>query len=409
MWGGRWAPLPVPAVTGHDVDMNTTGGPLIRSGSETDGAHGEAGLAPVAGRSGPSGRGRGSALVDTVRTLAPGIALSVVAAGLAYGLARVWPNVSPMLSAIVIGIIAANTGMLPGAAAPGISFAAKKLLRVGIVFLGLQLVLGDILALGAPMLAVIACIVSGGILGTLALGRALRVPIRLRLLVACGFSICGAAAVAGVAGVTDPDDEHEADTVTAVALVVIFGTLMIALVPLLATLLGMDSRTAGMWAGGSIHEIAQVVAVGGIIGGGALKVAVVVKLARVLLLAPVAALVSMRQRRIQAARLSRAEGTPGRAGSDGDGARVKMPPLVPLFVLAFLAMVLLRSFVPLPAGVLSVGKLVQTVLLASAMFGLGCGVKVRSLVKVGPTPFALAALATVLVSTIAFVGVTLVG
>ena len=135
-------------------------------------------------------------------------------------------------------------------------------------------------------------IVAGGLLGTVLLGRLLRVPSGLSLLIACGFSICGAAAVAGAAGVTDPDDEAEEDTITAVALVVIFGTLMIALVPLLANLLGLGSETAGMWAGGSIHEIAQVVAVGGIIGGGALTVAVIVKLARVLLLAPVVAILS---------------------------------------------------------------------------------------------------------------------
>lgn len=345
------------------------------------------------------GHGRLPALVERTRDLTPGAALSLAAAGAAYVLATLVPNVSPMLSAILLGMVAANTGILPAATTPGISFAAKKFLRLGIVFLGLQLVLGDIAALGAPMLAVIVCVVTCGILGTLALGRLLRIPSGLRLLIACGFSICGAAAVAGVAGVTDPDDEHEEDTVTAVALVVIFGTLMIAVVPLLSSLFGLDPRTSGMWAGASIHEIAQVVAVGGIIGGGALNVAVVVKLARVLLLAPVAALISVRQRRIRARTES----------MDGDASGAKMPPLVPLFVLGFLAMVLLRSFVPLPSVVLSTGKLAQTVLLAAAMFGLGCGVKVKSLAKVGASPFLLATLATVLVSTIAFVGVSLVG
>lgn len=345
------------------------------------------------------GRGRLPALVERTRVLAPGAALSLAAAAAAYGLATAWPNVSPMLSAIVLGMVAANVGILPRACAPGISFAAKKFLRLGIVFLGLQLVLGDIAALGAPMLAVIVCVVTCGILGTLALGRLLHIPSGLRLLIACGFSICGAAAVAGVAGVADPQDEHEEDTVTAVALVVIFGTLMIAVVPLLSSLFGLDPYTSGMWAGASIHEIAQVVAVGGIIGGGALNVAVVVKLARVLLLAPVAAMVSVRQRRVRA----RTEGT------DGDTNGATMPPLVPLFVLGFLAMVLLRSFVPLPAVVLSMGKLAQTVLLAAAMFGLGCGVRIKDLIRVGPRPFVLAALATVLVSSIALAGITLVG
>lgn len=338
-------------------------------------------------------------LLARVRALLPGLVLCLAAAGASYGVSLLLPGVSPLIIAIVLGILLANVVRLPAAASDGIDFSAKKLLRAGIVFLGLQLVLTDILDLGAPMLVVVVCIVAGGLLGTVLLGRLLRVPSGLSLLIACGFSICGAAAVAGAAGVTDPDDEAEEDTITAVALVVIFGTLMIPLVPLLTNLLGLDSETAGMWAGGSIHEIAQVVAAGGIIGGGALTVAVIVKLARVLLLAPVVAILSIRERR-----LSSTAGEPSQQRSSS-----KLPPIVPLFIIGFIAMVLLRSFIPLPDFVLTTGRLLQTGLLAAAMFGLGCGVKIRNLIKVGLKPFALAALSTLLVATIAYCGVTLAG
>lgn len=338
-------------------------------------------------------------LLARVGTLLPGLVLCLGAAGVSYGVSLLLPGVSPLIIAIVLGVLVANVFRLPAAASAGIDFSAKKLLRAGIVFLGLQLVLTDILDLGAPMLVVVVCIVAGGLLGTVVLGRLLRVPSGLSLLIACGFSICGAAAVAAAAGVTDPDDEAEEDTITAVALVVIFGTLMIPLVPLITNLLGMGSETAGMWAGGSIHEIAQVVAAGGIIGGGALTVAVIVKLARVLLLAPVVATLSVRQRR-----LSRMAGESGQQRSSS-----KLPPIVPLFIIGFIAMVVLRSFVPLPSVVLTTGGLLQTGLLAAAMFGLGCGVKIRNLVKVGLKPFALAALSTILVAIIAYVGVTLAG
>lgn len=338
-------------------------------------------------------------LLARIRALLPGLVLCLAAAGASYGVSLLLPGVSPLIIAIVLGVLLANVVRLPAAASDGIDFSAKKLLRAGIVFLGLQLVLTDILDLGAPMLVVVVCIVAGGLLGTVLLGRLLRVPSGLSLLIACGFSICGAAAVAGAAGVTDPDDEAEEDTITAVALVVIFGTLMIPLVPLLTNLLGLDSETAGMWAGGSIHEIAQVVAAGGIIGGGALTVAVIVKLARVLLLAPVVAILSIRERR-----LSRTAGKPSQQRSSS-----KLPPIVPLFIIGFIAMVLLRSFIPLPDFVLTTGRLLQTGLLAAAMFGLGCGVKIRNLIKVGLKPFALAALSTLLVATIAYYGVTLAG
>lgn len=333
----------------------------------------------------------------TWQAVLPGLVVCLAASGVAFGVGQLLPCVSPLLVAIVLGILAANAAHLPERASAGIDFSAKKLLRAGIVFLGLQLVLSDIARLGAPMLLVIVGIVAVGLTTTIALGRLLGIPRHLTLLIACGFSICGAAAVAGAAGVLDPDDEAEEDTVTAVALVVIFGTLMIPLIPLAAHFLTLSPGFAGMWAGGCVHEIAQVVAVGGILGGGALTVAVVVKLTRVLLMAPIVAALSMWRRR--------ADRT---AVASGHLAPARMPPVVPLFIVGFLAMVALRSFTDLPAAVLATGKVLQTVLLSAAMFGLGCGVRVRALATVGLRPFALAGLATVIVSATAFIGIALV-
>lgn len=325
-----------------------------------------------------------------LRTYAPGLGVCLIAVAIALGVNHFFTGLSPLIVAIVLGILTTNLVRLPEATSPGITFASKKLLRLGIVFLGLQLVLGDIVSLGAPMLIVIICIVAGGIFGTVLLGKLLKMRPGQTILIACGFSICGAAAVAGVEGVTDSDEE---DVVTAVALVVIFGTLMIPLVPLVGGALGLSAELNGLWAGGSIHEIAQVVAAGGVIGGGALAVAVIVKLARVLMLAPVVAVLSVMQRR-----RTRSEET-------ATGAR---PPIVPLFIIAFLALVILRSTVDLPEVVLSSGHFIQTALLAAAMFGLGCGVKVRNLIRVGLRPFALASLSTILVAGIALAGIVLV-
>ncbi|MBD9699577.1 putative sulfate exporter family transporter [Flavimobilis sp. GY10621] len=332
------------------------------------------------------------------RTLVPGVALSMVAALVAFGVSRFLPGVSPLIVAIVLGVLSANIVALPATVTPGLNLSSKKLLRAGIVLLGLQVSLADIRNLGAPLLLVVVAVIAGGLLGTVALGRLLRVRSHLTLLVACGFSICGAAAVAGAAGVTDPDDEAEEDTITAVALVVIFGTLMIPLVPALAHLLALDTAAAGMWAGGSIHEIAQVVAVGGVLGGAGLTTAVLVKLTRVLMLAPVMAALSLRERR--------RERTGG--ATDQVGGNRRRPPIVPLFVVGFLGMVLVRSVVAVPAGFLDAGQVLQTLLLAAAMFGLGCGVRVTSLVRVGFRPFALAGLSTVLVAVLALAGVLLV-
>ena len=314
-----------------------------------------------------------------LKKYSPGLLLCAVAVAIAMTVNVFLPGVSPLIVAIVLGIALTNVVRLPESTAPGLTLASKKLLRLGIVFLGLQLVLSDIVSLGAPMLVVIVCIVAGGIFGTILIGRLMKMRSAQVLLIACGFSICGAAAVAGV------------DVVTAVALVVIFGTLMIPAIPLLGQLLGMEPELNGMWAGGSIHEIAQVVAAGGIIGGGALAVAVIVKLARVLLLAPIVAILSIRQRR-----------------SGNVKPNEKRPAIVPLFIIGFLVMIVLRSTLDLPEGLIHAGSLAQTALLSAAMFGLGCGVKIRNLIRVGARPFILAAASTILVTGIALAGIELV-
>ncbi|MDY3049829.1 MAG: putative sulfate exporter family transporter [Rothia sp. (in: high G+C Gram-positive bacteria)] len=330
--------------------------------------------------------------VSRLSTYLPGLAVCAAAATVAFLLSRLIPGLSAMLVAIVLGVVVANTVRLPQPCSAGVTFAAKKLLRLGIVLLGLQVALGDIAALGAPMILVVIVTVVTGILGTIVIGRLLGVSSYLTYLVACGFSICGAAAVAGASGTLDPKNEHEEETVTAVALVVLFGTTMIGLVPLAAYLLQLDPIFAGTWAGGAIHEVAQVVAVGGMIGGGALTAAVLVKLARVLMLAPVIAVLGwVRRRELQ----------------DGAGATSLLPP-VPLFVAGFMAMVLVRSCLPLPEAVLVAGSSAQTALLAAAMFALGCNVDVRKLLRVGFRPFILAALSTALVAGVSLAGVTLV-
>lgn len=323
-----------------------------------------------------------------IRPYLPGLLLCGAAVVISMGINKLLPGVSALIVAIVLGITLTNVIRLPESTMPGITFASKKLLRLGIVFLGLQLVLSDIISLGAPMLLVIVCIVGGGIFSTLLIGRLMKMRAAQVLLIACGFSICGAAAVAGVEGVTDSDEE---DVVTAVALVVIFGTLMIPAVPFLGQVLGMSPELNGMWAGASIHEIAQVVAAGGIIGGGALAAAVIAKLARILMLAPVVAVLSVRQRR-------RGNLNP----------EAKRPPIVPLFIIGFLAMILIRSFCNLPQGVIDAGSMIQTALLSAAMFGLGCGVKIRNLMNVGVRPFILAAVSTLIVAGIAYTGIILV-
>lgn len=329
-----------------------------------------------------------TASATRIGRVVPGVIAAAVGASVAL-LAMRLTGVSSMLLAIVIGAIVANLGALPDSTSPGISLVGKRVLRVGVALLGLQLVIGDILALGAGMLAVIVAVVAVGISATMLMGRWLGIGLTQRLLIACGFSICGAAAVAAADGVIDAD---ESETASAVGLVVLFGTLMIPVVPLAGHLLGMPDLEIGLWAGGSIHEVAQVVAAGGAIGGAALTVAVLVKLGRVLMLAPVLAVVSLWMRR-------RTDVTVA--------ARASRPPVVPLFVAVFIGLALLRSTGIVPGGLVSGVHTVQTVALTMAMFALGCGVRVTALRRGGVKPLVLATMSTVVVASTALAGVTL--
>lgn len=320
----------------------------------------------------------------------PGLAACSLATVVAITAAGFLPTASPLLVAIVLGVAVRNTVRLPLTWDAGLHFSSKKLLRAGIVLLGLQLVLSDVLALGPGMLAVVVAVVVLGIAGTYLAGRLLRLSVTQSLLIACGFSICGAAAVAAADGVLDAEEE---EVLTAVALVVIFGTLMIPLVPAASSVLGLDNAQAGLWAGASIHEVAQVVAVGGTLGGGALGAAVAVKLARVLMLAPVMAVLGLVQRHS-----SRDSGVSGQ----------QRPAIVPLFVVGFIAMAALGSTGVLPAIALEVGKTIQTFLLTAAMFALGCGVRASLLKKAGVRPIILGGISTMLVASVALGGVLLV-
>jgi uncharacterized integral membrane protein (TIGR00698 family) len=306
----------------------------------------------------------------------PGLAVAALGTVVAQAVSGVVPAVSALTVAVVLGVLVG--GLLPAATAEGLRWAARRLLRLGVVLLGLQLGLDAVAGLGTgPVLAVVGTVLAA-FGGTLLLGRLFRVPAGLTLLVATGFSICGAAAIAAMESVARTDKK---DVATAVTLVTLYGSAAIALVPLVGSGLGMGTEHLGAWAGLSVHEVAQVVAAASPAGAAAVSVAVVVKLTRVLLLAPMVAGVAVLRRRASA-----------------DDAR---PQLVPLFVVGFVAMMALRSTGAVPPTALSVTALVTTVLFAAALFALGTAVRPGALLRTGRRGLLLGACSTVLVASVA--------
>ncbi|GIG22968.1 membrane protein [Cellulomonas chitinilytica] len=327
--------------------------------------------------------------------------LAVAAAGAAV--THLHPAAPVLVVALGLGVAARTAGLVPDAARRGLTWTSTHVLRTGVALLGLQLSLGDLGRLGVRgVLAAVAAVLVT-FTTTLALGRLLGVPDRLRLLVATGFSICGAAAVAAMTSVlpgsaTGQSDDGSADgpeerseerdaTAAAVTLVALFGTLALVGLPLAARALDLPDSTAALWIGLSVHEVAQVVAAAGTVSAAAVAVAVVAKLARVLLLAPVVAVVGA-----------------GRRGRARTGAR---PPLVPPFVVAFLVLVAVRSTGVVPPSVVASAHVLSTVALTAALTALGAQVDVRDLLRGGGRTLALGAASTLVVTGVGLAGALL--
>lgn len=328
-------------------------------------------------------------------SILPGLALVAVATGVAWLAHLALPQVSPLTFGLVLGILLGNTGVAREAFRPGLQIAARRLLRLGIVVLGLRLSLTQVAALGVPMLAVVVITVCIAFGGTLLLARAFGLSRDAGLLLATGFSICGASAVAAMNGVTR---SKESDVVTAISLVTLFGSAAILVLPALQGPLGLDDHRFGLWTGASVHDVAQTVAAASVAGPVALAAAIVVKLTRVVLLAPMVAIAAVVQRR-----RTRAE------DEAADTAGATRPPLLPLFVAGFLVAVAVRTTGVLPPSVLSVAQSIETGLLTAAMIGLGTSVRLRTLIRTAGRSALVGLLSWILIAAVALLGVHLAG
>lgn len=310
-----------------------------------------------------------------MRRLAPGLLLACVLGAAALALTRIplladW-QLSALTIAIVLGMLLGNAlGHLPAALAPGVALAQQTLLRLGVVLYALRISFQDIAAVGLPGLALdVFVIASVLVLGAWAGRRWLGLDRDTAILTASGSAICGAAAVLAVERVLCAGPDKVA---VAVATVVLFGTLDIFLYPVLFPYLGLDAHAFGLFTGATVHEVAQVVAVGSAISPATAETAVIVKLTRVMLLMPVLVLIGWRA---------------GRQGAAGG-----RPPIVPGFALGFIGVAMLNSFVTLPEGVAASLLTFDTFLLAAAMAALGVETRWTRLRTLGFRPMLLALL-----------------
>jgi uncharacterized integral membrane protein (TIGR00698 family) len=276
--------------------------------------------------------------------------------------------VGPLLLALLVGCAVANLRGSSRRSYDQHATAAKLLLRAGVVLVGLRLSAAAVASLGVGGVAVALLTVAATFWATCALGDRLGLERGLVTLVAAGFSVCGAAAIAAVEGGVR---RRNRDVALAVAMVTLFGTAMVVVLPLAADIINMPDDRMGVWAGASIHEVAQVVAASSVAGPVALAMATTVKLTRVAVL-PMVYLVA--------------------------GARHSAPvrgrralPRIPWFVIGFVLAVGLRTSGVLAPAHLAATDLAATLFLAAGMYGLGLGLRARDLF---PVPFRLLLLCT---------------
>ena len=331
-------------------------------------------------------------LVALAKNYGPGLVFVGIVTSVGFVIHWNFETISPLVASLVLGVLIGNIVSIPKRFVSGQKFAAKKVLRFGIVLLGTQLALKQVVDLGGRELVVVVGVVTLTFLGTLWLGPRLGVSKSLSLLIATGFSICGASAVAAMEGVVDAEEE---EVTYAIALVTLCGSLAIVLLPLLRNVLSLsDPQLFGSWVGASVHDVAQVIATSSTGGDTAVQSATVVKLSRVVLLAPLVAIVSIWVRRSSSGLVAKAD--------------KKHVSIVPLFVIGFLVMIAVRTTGVIPDNWLTTLKTIEQVCLASALVGLGSDVRIARLIKVGGRPLLLALISWFGIAVVSLIGVRLV-
>lgn len=321
--------------------------------------------------------------------------------------------ISGIMMAILIGLAIGNLVKLPGSVTPGVKFSVKKILRLGIILLGIRLGLADVLRLGALGVPLIVLCIAGAILFTRWLGRRLDLPERMATLIAVGTSICGATAIVATGPAIDAEDE---EITYAVANITVFGIIAMFLYPYLAHAIFPNNPVhAGLFLGTSIHETAQVAGSGLIYADlfnapVGLDTATVTKLVRNVFMAGIIPLMAYLYRR---------------KGEASGGQQVSFLSLFPVFILGFIGMALVRTVgdAMIDGGgaafglwdaagwsaLVSVIKTWAENFLAMAMAGVGLGTSFAQIRALGLRPFYAGLGAAVVVGALSLAGIGVLG
>ena len=310
---------------------------------------------------------------------------SIIAAGvaIAYAVNKFEGAISPLFMSMVLGLILVNAGGWSEKGKEAATFAAKRCLRIGVVLLGFQISIDKFIEVGPRGLLAVVVIVAGVFLGLRFAARKVGLTDSLSTLIAGGFAICGATAIAAISSTRKSE---ERDVSYAVAVVALCGTLSVFIIPLIAQLFEISDATAGAWIGAAVHDVGQVIATASIMGPEALDSAVIVKLTRVVLLIPLILFLSTQNSEKKSLRSA-----------------------TPTFVVTFVLCAVLVNALPLSDGAITAGKELSKIFLSIGLFGMGLGVRWASIKALGAKPLMVGLSAWVICGAFALGVIQVVG
>jgi uncharacterized integral membrane protein (TIGR00698 family) len=296
-------------------------------------------------------------------TYLPGVMFSVTIGMAATFVSNVYGGPT-VLFALLLGM-AFNFISAESRLAPGVAFSARSVLRLGVALLGARITVEQIIGLGLSTMAGVAAAVALTIVFGLLTAKAVGLQRRFGVLTAGAVAICGASAAAAIAAVLPRHEAHDRDTAFTIIGVTTLSTVAMVVYPLLAAVFHFTNAQTGVFLGGTIHDMAQVVGAGYSVSPESGDVATIIKLLRVALLVPAVLVISLLSRRVEVS-----------------GSR-KRPPLVPAFLVAFLGIVMLNSFHFIPSLAQSVLSDASRWCIVIAIAALGVKTSLAALAQVG--------------------------
>lgn len=313
-----------------------------------------------------------------MKTLSYGLLPSLLLGGLALYLGSLFPLIGSSVLALSLGILLNNSLNIPQTWRPGLTWSGKYLLQYAIIILGFTLSLGQVSQVGLSSLRISLLTIGLAFGVAWGLGRLLKLPNPLTILIGFGTAICGGSAIAAASPILEAEEQ---DIALAMSTIFFFNLLAVLLFPFLGHVLHLTDTQFGLWAGTAVNDTSSVVAAAYSYSQEAGDYGTVVKLARALMIVPACLIMA----------LVRSYGRKGQK-------KISLGKIIPWFILGFLLTSLWSSLGLFPNHLIPVAKKVSQFLMAAALVGIGSKVSLSQFKSAGAKPLLLGLLTWLAIS-----------